>query len=122
MPNDDANASRRPKPVLRQRARELRRRATTAEARLWHYLRGGKLGVKVRRQHPIGPFIADFCIVERRLIIEIDGEVHTAQAERDAERSAFLEADGYRVLRVANARVLDETDAVLAELRAALDT
>jgi len=92
---------------LRARAVELRRSATTAEARLWHHLRGRQLGVKVRRQHPIGPFIADFCI-------------HATQVERDAARTALLEAAGYRVIRFTNAQVLDQIDAVLTQLRALL--
>jgi len=105
---------------LRARAVELRRCATTAEARLWHHLRGRQLGVKVRRQHPIGPFIADFCILEQRVVIELDGGIHATQVERDAARTALLEAAGYRVIRFTNAQVLDQIDAVLTQLRALL--
>jgi very-short-patch-repair endonuclease len=76
-----------------------------------------KLGVKVRRQHPVGPFIADFCIVERRLIIEIDGGIHAEQTQRDAERTAFLEATGFRVVRLPNERVENDIEAVLEDLR-----
>lgn len=124
MAEDDIT-QRRPLPELRARARAFRRRATPAEAWLWHHLRDRQLGVKVRRQHPIGPFIADFCIPARRIVIELDGGIHATQAERDAERTAFLEAAGYRVIRFDTQQALDQTDVILAELQrllAAQDT
>ena len=98
----------------------MRREQTPCEQILWQHLRGGKLGVKVRRQHPVGRFIADFCCIERHLIIEVDGSVHQQQCERDAERTLMLEALGYRVLRFTNQQVLYETAAVLVRIRAAL--
>jgi leucyl-tRNA synthetase len=107
--------------VVRRQARVLRKNATLAERMLWERLRGGKCdGHKVRRQHPIGSFIADFCIVEKRLVIEIDGEVHATQAERDAERSRILQAAGYQVIRFANAQVETDIERVLNELRACI--
>jgi 5-methyltetrahydrofolate--homocysteine methyltransferase len=75
--------------------------------------------MKFRRQHPIGPFVLDFCCVERRLAIEVDGEVHAAQRGRDAEREALLNAAGYRLLRFPNAVVRDELPNVLATIQAA---
>jgi very-short-patch-repair endonuclease len=106
--------------VIRARSRQLRREMTPAEQILWQHVRGGKLGIKLRRQHPIGRFIADFCCVEHKLIIELDGSVHADQAERDAERTLLLEAADYRVLRFTNAQVLYETPAVLAQIVTAL--
>jgi very-short-patch-repair endonuclease len=105
---------------LRQRATELQRKSTIAEARLWQGLRRDGLGVKVRRQHPIGPFIADFCVLQRRLIIEIDGGVHHSQTERDNERTVFLEAAGYKILRFTNEQVMHDIEDVLAQLRTAI--
>ena len=105
--------SSRPSQALRARSAELRRQQTPAEQVLWQQLRGGKAGTKFRRQHAIGRFIADFCSLEHRLIIEIDGPIHAQQAERDAERTAVLEAAGYRVLRFSNAQVIHQTEAVL---------
>src|SRR5688572_28738934 len=74
-------------------ARDLRARETWAEDLLWTALRGRRLdGMKFRRQHPIGPFVLDFCCVERRLAIEVDGEVHATRREHDAERQALIAA------------------------------
>ncbi|MBA2596820.1 MAG: DUF559 domain-containing protein [Chloroflexia bacterium] len=99
-------------------ARELRQRETSAEELLWSALRGRRLdGLKFRRQHAIGPFVLDFCCVERRLAIELDGGVHRTQEARDADREALLAAAGYRVLRFPNAAVRDEFPRVLQEIR-----
>jgi len=84
---------------LGERARDLRRAATRSEQMLWAGLRGGRLGVRFRRQQVIGPFIVDFVCAQHNLIIEIDGPIHQDQPERDAERQQLLEACGYRVLR-----------------------
>jgi len=108
-------------PALLERARELRRHGTTAEAILWECLRDRQLaGAKFRRQHVIGPYIADFYCHEARLVIEVDGGVHLEQQTQDQERQASLEAQGYRVMRFTNERVLADTDTVLAEIAAAL--
>jgi very-short-patch-repair endonuclease len=95
-------------------ARELRERQTPAEEVLWEALRGRRLaGLKFRRQHPIGPFVVDFCCPDRRLAIELDGTVHATQGEHDAEREALLVAAGYRVLRFPNEAIRDNFPAVL---------
>jgi len=95
-------------------ARALRRRQTPAEARLWSRLRNGHLmGVKFRRQVPIGPYIVDFASRQARLIIEADGGQHGETEEADRERTAFLEYRGYQVLRFWNFQILDDTDAVM---------
>ncbi len=96
------------------RARELRRRQTDAEAVLWARLRARQVaGAKFRRQYPIPPFIVDFCCVERRLIVEVDGGQHATATEEDRARTEHLEALGYRVLRFWNNEVLSQLDAVL---------
>ncbi|MBF6025858.1 endonuclease domain-containing protein [Lysobacter niastensis] len=101
-------------------ARSLRRRMTDAEVRLWFHLRNRAfMGCKFRRQHPVGPYIADFTCIEARLIIELDGGQH-AGSGRDASRTASLENEGYRVLRFWNNDVLTQTDAVLAAIVAEL--
>lgn len=79
------------------------------------------MDVRFRRQHPIGRFITDFCCITHRLIIELDGVVHREQVEYDQERSTYLEAEGYTVLRFSNRQVLHERDAVLALIRASLE-
>jgi len=81
-----------PPTKLRDRARLLRATQTDAERKLWGVLRNRKVGgAKFRRQQPIGPFIADFCCWEYRLVIEVDGGHHAEQIEQDAARTAFLE-------------------------------
>jgi len=102
-------------------ARKLRRGQTEAEQRLWSRLRAHQLeGLKFRRQEPIGPYIVDFVCLERSLIIEVDGGQHAENADQDAERSAWLRAEGFEVIRFWNHDVLRETDAVVEAIRDAL--
>jgi 5-methyltetrahydrofolate--homocysteine methyltransferase len=77
-------------------------------------------GYKFRLQHPVGRFVVDFSCLERRLAVEVDGEIHDRQRERDAERDAILAAAGLRVLRVSNAEVQNDFHGALARIRAAL--
>jgi len=86
----------------RDLARSIRRNATDTERAMWGLLRDRRLnGIKFRRQVPIGPFIADFAAIERRLVIECDGGQH-AESLADAKRDAFLADGGWRVLRFWN--------------------
>ena len=88
-----------------------------AEQKLWHHLRGKRLnGIKFRRQQTIGGYIVDFVSMEHRLIIELDGGQHSEQIEYDERRTAFLNAQGYRVLRFWNNEVLQQTEAVLEKI------
>lgn len=93
---------------------------TDPEERLWFQLRNNRLqGLKFRRQHPIGPFIADFACSARMLVVELDGSQHSLEV--DANRTRFLEARGWRVLRFWNFEVLRDEQLVLEEtLRVAL--
>ncbi len=102
-------------PKTLRRAGTLRRRLTDAETILWSRLRRDAHGLRFRRQHPVGPFIADFACVSARVIVEVDGGTHATDAERayDARRDAFLCSQGWRVLRVANVDVYERLDAVL---------
>ncbi|MEY2882284.1 MAG: UDP-N-acetylmuramate dehydrogenase, partial [Pseudomonadota bacterium] len=103
-----------------ERARELRANMTDAELKLWSMLRGKRLAdTKFRRQAPIGRYIADFLAPATKLVIEADGGQHSIEA--DAERTAFLEAEGYRVLRFSNAEILREPDAVWRTIAAVLE-
>jgi very-short-patch-repair endonuclease len=99
-------------------ARTMRKHATPAEARLWQALRSRRLGVKFRRQMPIGPYIADFACCAIRLIVEVDGDHHDG-SETDPGRDAWLHDQGWRVLRFRNAAVLQELDGVMAEISSA---
>src|SRR5690242_11734670 len=105
-----------------ERARELRRELTPSEERLWRALRMNRLGVRVRRQQVIGPFIADFFIPSHRLIIEVDGAVHEIQQERDEQRDAILQAAGYRVLRISADDVELNLPSVLDRIKEAVDS
>ncbi|GAA3983865.1 DUF559 domain-containing protein [Comamonas faecalis] len=92
----------------RSNAVVLRRAMTDSERKLWSGLRGEQLGVKFRRQHPLGSCIADFACLEPRLVVELDGSQHQEQAEYDARRDAFFHAQGFAVLRFpANAPLLE---------------
>jgi very-short-patch-repair endonuclease len=90
---------------------------TPAERILWYALRNRRfMGLKVRRQVPIGPFIADFYCADRRLIIEADGSGHGSP--RDAQRDAWLAAKGFRILRLWNRDVLTNLPACLDAIAA----
>lgn len=103
---------------LLARARQLRTSQTEAELRLWYHLRASRfLGLKFRRQMPLGPYIADFVCVERRLVIELDGGQHAEQAAYDARRDAWMRQQGFTVMRFWNNAVLGETEAVLERIR-----
>ncbi len=106
----------------RARARALRHPLTQAEELLWQGLRNRQLGMKFRRQHPIGTLIVDLYCHQAKLIVEIDGEVHDApdQIARDAARTEWLEERGYRMLRFRNEDVLRDVRSVLNAIGAAL--
>ncbi|MDP1714138.1 MAG: DUF559 domain-containing protein [Anaerolineales bacterium] len=96
------------------RAGELRLNPTPAEAKLWSCLRAHRFGgVGFRRQHAIGNCVTDFCAPSKMLIVELDGNQHLEQEEYDAERTAFLESKGYRVLRFYNNDVMKDIEKVL---------
>jgi ATP-dependent DNA helicase RecQ len=101
-------------PPILASARELRQPQTPAEKKLWAHLRNRQLGgFKFRRQHPIGPFIVDFYCAACQLVIEIDGESHAEQVEYDLARTAWLNEQGYHVVRFINRDVFQHLDDVL---------
>ena len=103
---------------LQMQALRMRREPTRAEDKLWQELRGGKLdGLRFRRQHPLGRFIADFYCVKAGLIIEVDGGVHEGQQDADTERDDCLQAMGLTVLRFTNVAVLSKMPEVLDRIR-----
>ena len=118
-------SSTRPKTidgVTLQRSRALRHEATDAETKLWYALRERPFGnLKFRRQYPIGRFIVDFCCVEQKLIVELDGSQHAGQQTYDEARTSELERRGYRVIRFWNFEVLEGLDEVLDRIKQALD-
>ena len=91
-----------------------------AEKILWGLLRHKALdGLRFRRQVPIGAYVADFCCLSARLVVEVDGGIHRLTQERDTDRDAWLAAQGFRVLRVSNEDVLSRSQAVLDLVREA---
>ena len=97
-------------------AKRLRRDATQAEQKLWQQLRNRRLaGLKFRRQMPIGPYVVDFICLEQGLVIEVDGSQHRTQANQihDKARAAYLNQQGFRVIRVWNNDVLGRLNSVL---------
>jgi very-short-patch-repair endonuclease len=102
-------------------ARTLRKNPTEAERTLWKHLRMRQLeGHKFRRQQLLGAYIVDLVCLERKVIIEVDGGQHGEQVVSDAERTAWLEARGFRVLRFWNHQVLADVQAVKEAIREAL--
>ena len=109
----EKSAHRHPKQV-KSVARALRRPQTATEQKLWKRVRDRQLeGLKFRRQHPIGRFIADFYCATLRLVVELDGESHASRAEYDAKRTEWLQQQGYRVLRFTNHNIEHEMMRVL---------
>jgi very-short-patch-repair endonuclease len=104
--------------MANERARILRGNLTDAERRLWSRLRLKQIdGHRFRRQVSIGPYIADFVCLDAKLVIEVDGGQHSDAAEKDARRTALMEAQGFRVVRFWNHEVLGNTDGVLETIR-----
>ena len=101
-------------------ARELRQNTTQAERRLWGALKERRLlGLRFRRQHPVGPFILDFYCPACKLVVELDGPVHDGQVEYDEARTEQLQQYGYRVVRFRNEEVLTDLDSVLERIERA---
>ena len=96
-----------------KKARALRREMSLPEVMLWQRLRAKPGGVKFRRQHPVGRFVADFYAPEAKMIVEVDGVAHDHRVERDAERDAWFGAQGFVVVRVTASDVLKDVDAVV---------
>jgi len=97
-------------------AKGMRHEPTEAENILWQELRNRKLGDKFRRQHPLDGFIPDFICLEKKLIIEIDGDIHIEQKEYDEGRTYELSEIGYKVIRFTNDEVINKKEFVLNKI------
>ena len=103
----------------RKFAKKLRRQMTSAETILWSRLRRSQLmSLKFRRQHPVGPYIADFACMALKLIVEVDGDTHgtTAELQHDARRSRYLESQGWTIVRAFNVDVYKNMNGVLEQI------
>jgi adenine-specific DNA-methyltransferase len=103
-------------PRAKAKAPHLRSEMTEAEKRLWFLLRNRRLeGVKFRHQHPVGPYILDFACLSHNLAVEIDGGQH-CDSLSDKVRTAWLQSQGWRIVRFWNNEALDHTETVLEAL------
>ena len=100
-------------PRIHAYARALRHNMTDSERHVWARLRAEQLGVKFRRQHPLGRYIADFACLNPKLIIELDGEQHLTAGGYDMHRDAFFRSQGFEILRFPSNAPFIEMDAVL---------
>lgn len=100
-------------------AKENRKKQTTAESVIWHHLQRKQLGERFRRQHPIDDYIVDFVCLPLQLVIEVDGDYHleAEQHRHDQERTSFLNAKGYTVMRFTNDEVLQSIDNVITRIK-----
>ena len=105
---------KRSTPKVYHCAGALCKEPTAAEAKLWAHLRGNKLnGINFRRQHAIGKYIVDFCSIKKKLVIELDGSQYMELEEYDQQRTAFLETQGYSVVRFWNDKVMNDIEGVI---------
>lgn len=105
--------------LLKPFSKENRHFATEAELYMWEHLRRDNLGVRFRRQHPIGDYIVDFVCIRKNLIIEIDGGYHNIleQKENDEIRTTWLNKNGYNVIRFSNEEILMNIETVLNKIK-----
>ncbi|MGN6327687.1 MAG: endonuclease domain-containing protein [Rhodanobacter sp.] len=99
-------------------AKSMRSAQTPAEQHLWYHLRAHRfMGLKFKRQKPLGPYIVDFICLERGVIIEVDGGQHGDDVAYDRQRDRWLASQGFAVLRFWNHDVLNQTESVLDRIR-----
>ena len=108
--------------ILKQFSKDNRKNQTEEEDTLWQSVRNNKLGFKIRRQHAIGTFIADFVCLDKRLVIEVDGEYHLNNQEYDDARTEFLKDEGFDVIRFTNDEVVNSLQTVLAKIKSTLES
>jgi very-short-patch-repair endonuclease len=98
-------------------ARQLRSKQTDTESLIWSSLRAHRLlGLKFRRQQPIGAYVVDFLCPEKKLIVELDGGQHQERVGYDTVRDAWLKSEGYIVLRYWNNEVIGNLEGVLEDI------
>lgn len=102
----------------KQQRRQLRKEATGTEKILWFKIRNNQLSYKFRRQHSVGNYVADFYCPEKKLVIELDGEVHgnELRTSHDLRRDDFLRQNGLKVVRYTNEQILKNLDAVIQDI------
>jgi methylmalonyl-CoA mutase len=106
--------------TLKANSRENRKNQTEAERILWQQLRNNQTGYKIRRQHAIDGYIADFVCIPKGLVIEIDGGYHEVAKEQDEVRTAILNNEGFKVIRFTNDEVINDTQRVIENIKETL--
>ncbi len=99
--------------------RYLRKNQTFAEQKIWSLVKGRRFhNLKFKRQHGIGPFIIDFFCAEKKLVIEVDGDIHAIELEKikDLQREKYLQSLGLIILRYNNNDILNNLEGVLLDL------
>ncbi len=100
---------------------EVRHNPTEPEKRLWNATRNRQVeGAKFRQQTWIGPFLVDLYCAEAKLVIEVDGDTHAHQQDYDTRRTAWIENEGFRVIRFSNDEVMRNLEGVVSVIRDAL--
>lgn len=104
---------------MKERRKDLRRKQTGSEERLWSELRAHKLGYKFKRQYSLGNYVVDFFCKEKKLAIEVDGEIHQKSEVRkyDIYRQQYLEALGIKVIRFNNGEILKDVVKVVNNIK-----
>ena len=104
-------------------ARVLRKNQTPQEQKLWNLIRNNQLGVKFKRQYPIGNYIVDFVCREKWLVIELDGSQHNENENilNDNERTLYLNSRGFKVIRFWNNDINSNIDGVILEIKKYID-
>ena len=104
--------------LLFEKAKQLRNKLTAAETVLWMHLKKGINGLKFRRQHPFGIYIADFYCHKIKLVIEVDGSIHNDPEIRKADeiRQKDIEEMGYMVIRFKNEEIMADVEAVMKKI------
>ena len=119
MSTFDDNLHKKANAKLYDYAKELRKNSTPTEKLLWGYLKNRQTaGLKFRRQHPLDKFIADFYCHERKLIVELDGNVHDTKERKEADNGRTYELNeiGLKVIRFSNEEVLADIKNVLKKI------
>ena len=125
MDSYNDNLHKKSSPVLYEYAKQMRRNSTEAEETLWNRMKNKRAaGLKFRRQHPIDKFIADFYCHEKRLVIELDGNIHAHDEQRDLDkgRTETLNEFGIKVLRFKNEEILENIEEVVKKILDTLKT
>lgn len=109
-------------PMQYELAKNMRKNYTEAENKLWQQLRDNKLGVQIRRQHPIDAYIVDFVSLQNKLVIEVDGGYHETEEQKayDANRTKVLQEIGFEVIRFTNEEVISNVYAVRDQIKKVL--